>query len=232
MRVAIMQPYFFPYIGYWQLIHAVDTFVVYDDVNFIKGGWINRNYILGQSSNKLLLTLQLIGASPNLLINQIKVGNNKKKLIESIRHSYSRSPQFKYVFPLIEHLINYQEDNLANYLTYLIKNIINFFEFKTTVLVSSQFHKDNFLRGQDKVIEICKVVGANIYINSPGGRLLYDNSTFAENGLELQFIAPQIKNYHQFNDPFLPNLSVIDFMMFNSKESCINQMGEYLIERE
>jgi len=104
MRLAIMQPYLFPYVGYFQLIHAADAFVVYDDVNFIKGGWINRNFILAQRQ-KSRITLQLLGASPNVLINQVMVGNNKQKLLKSIQQSYSKAPHYASVYSLIEEII-------------------------------------------------------------------------------------------------------------------------------
>ena len=83
MTVAIMQPYLFPYIGYWQLIHAVDTFVIFDDVNYIKKGYINRNNIL-VNGQKQTFTLELMSASQNKLINDIDIGNNIEKVMESI----------------------------------------------------------------------------------------------------------------------------------------------------
>lgn len=231
MKVAIMQPYFLPYIGYWQQIHAVDTFVIYDDVNYIKGGWINRNFILGQSLNKQLLTLQLVGASPNLLINQISTGSNKKKIIESIRHSYSKAPEFNQVFPLIEKLISYDDNNLARYLTYIIKNIACYLNIKTKFLVSSEIEKNNSLRGQDKVIEICKKLGANHYVNAIGGKDLYSYSEFNQNELILSFVktSDQI-SYNQLNESFISNLSIIDILFFNSKQNSERLLNLYELQ--
>ena len=107
-----MQPYLFPYLGYFQLIQAVDAFVVYDDVNYIKGGWINRNFILGQNG-KQRLTLALERASPNCYINQIMVGYNTEKLIKTIRQNYSKAPLYEVVLPVIEEILRQQEKNLA-----------------------------------------------------------------------------------------------------------------------
>ena len=100
MKLAVMQPYFFPYIGYWQLISAVDTFVIYDDVNYIKQGWINRNNIIGNDSNQLI-SLQVIGASSFKLINEIEVGNNSSKIIKTIQQTYKKAPYYENIFPLL-----------------------------------------------------------------------------------------------------------------------------------
>jgi len=226
MRLAIMQPYLFPYIGYFQLIHAVDTFVLYDDVNFIKGGWINRNFILSQGKPSRI-TLQLQGASPNLLINQITVGNNKKKLLKSIQQSYSKAPQYAVVYPLIEDVIQYEETNVANYLNYGLRKICNYLGIKPEWYLSSDLQKDDSLRGQSKVLEICKKLGAAHYINVPGGKDLYDQESFTQENMKLSFIEPKTIEYRQFGGEFVPHLSIIDVMMFNDQEQCQKLLQEY-----
>lgn len=218
MKVAIMQPYLFPYLGYFQLISAVDTFVVYDDVNFIKGGWINRNYILS-NGDRQLISLPLQGASPNKLINQIESGG-RHKILESLRHNYSKAPQFDCVYPMLEDVLTQTEKNLARFLDYQLHSICDYLDLHTKWRISSMLNKDNSLRGQDKVLSICEELGATYYINLPGGKALYDQESFAARGMELSFIQPETVAYRQFGSEFLPNLSIIDVMMFNSRDKC------------
>lgn len=226
MKLAIMQPYLFPYIGYFQLIHAADIFVVYDDVNFIKGGWINRNFILSQG-NRSRITLQLQGASPNILINQILVGGNKVKLLKSIQQSYSKAPQFSTVYPLIEKVLLYEETNLATFIDYGLRQICNYLGVTPKWYLSSDLKKDKKLTGQDKVLSICAELGACQYINAPGGRDLYDNETFSNQGVKLSFIEPKEIEYSQFAGEFKPDLSIIDVMMFNNTEHIAHLLKEY-----
>lgn len=226
MKLAIMQPYLFPYLGYFQLIRAVDTFVVYDDVNYIKGGWINRNFILAQG-DKQLITLPLKGASPNLLINQITVNDRRDKLIETIRHSYGRAPQFAVVFPLVEDILKQQEKSLAHFLDYQLRQLCDYLDLHPKWHISSALKKNNELRGQEKVLAICEELGATHYINVPGGKSLYDREAFASRRIQLSFIQPKVVSYCQFGNEFVPNLSIIDVLMFNGKKQCAELLEEY-----
>lgn len=229
MKLAIMQPYFFPYIGYFQLIHAADAFVLYDDVNFIKGGWINRNYI-SSLGEKLRLTLQLQGASPNKLINEIHLGMNRKQLLRTIQQNYSKAPEFSVVYPLLEELLLSEENMLSNYLAVSLKRLCDFMGLKTTWFTSSELKKDNSLRGQDKVIAICEELGATHYINLPGGKDLYDHDSFKQRNIELSFIAPHPVEYPQLRQPFIPQLSIIDVLMFNNKKQCGKLLENYALD--
>ena len=225
MKLALMQPYLFPYLGYFQLIRAVDAFVVYDDVNYIKGGWINRNYILA-NGDRQLITLPLQGASPNKLINQVEVGG-QHKILQSIRHAYGKAPQYSTVFPLIEDILMQSEKNLARFLDYQLWRICDYLGLHPKWHISSGLQKDNELRGQDKVLAICEKLGATHYINVPGGRSLYDQQSFAARGMQLSFIQPKAVSYRQFGKEFVPNLSIIDVMMFNDREQCAGLLEEY-----
>ncbi len=225
MKLAIMQPYLFPYLGYFQLIRAVDAFVVYDDVNYIKGGWINRNFILSQGG-KQLITLPLQGASPNKLINEIEVGD-QHKILQSIRHGYGKAPQFGAVYPVLEDIFTRQEKNLANFLGYALRQVCGYLGLKPEWHISSALKKDNGLRGQEKVLAICEELGATHYINVPGGMELYDKQAFAERGIQLSFIQPRTVAYPQFGKEYVPNLSIIDVMMFNGPEQCAALLEGY-----
>ena len=208
------------------MIHAVDFFVVFDDVNFINCGWINRNYILARGERSRI-TLELQGASQNLLINQVSVGNNRIKLLKSIQHAYGKAPRFKWVFPMIEELLMNKEPNLARYLDNSIKRIAQYLDLNPHWIMSSELNKDSTLRGQDKVLAICNELGTSNYINMPGGKELYDYQSFELEGINLSFIQPASDEYAQFGRPFVPYLSIIDVMMFNDQEQCLELLRGY-----
>ncbi|MDD5660325.1 MAG: WbqC family protein [Candidatus Omnitrophica bacterium] len=226
MKLAIMQPYFFPYIGYFQLIKAVDTFVIYDDVNYIKNGWINRNSIL-INNKKSWVTINLKDASSFKLINQIEIGNNKDKVLKCINFSYAKAPFFKEIFPFIEDIINCNKVNLAEFVCNSIKAIAEYLDLKTEFLISSDIEINNKLKGQKKVIDICKKIGAQEYINAIGGVQLYSKEEFHANGIALNFLESKDIEYEQFNHKFVPSLSMIDVLMFNPREKVKEMLKEY-----
>ncbi|MFR3567544.1 MAG: WbqC family protein [Paraclostridium sordellii] len=234
MKLGIMQPYFLPYIGYWQLLNAVDQYVIYDDVNFIKGGWINRNNILMNNEAKLF-NIQMQGASSNKLINEVEVSQNlvwKKKFLKTIENSYSKAPFYKDVYPVIEKIINCEEINLAKYIAYSISKVCEYLNINTKLVISSEITKNNNLKGQDKVIEICKILGADEYYNAIGGQELYSYDIFKHNGITLKFLETNKIEYLQFNDNFIPYLSIIDVLMFNSKENVKLMLDNYKVVQE
>lgn len=223
-----MQPYLFPYLGYFQLMQAVDAFVVYDDVNYIKGGWINRNNIYCQGKAQLI-TLEIAGSSPNKLINQILVGNNQFKFLKSLKQNYSRAPEFLSVFPLLEEILMQDEKNLAKFLYNGLRRVADYLGLHPLWHLSSDLQKNNALRGQEKVLAICEALQATQYINLPGGQALYDRESFSRHGMQLSFIHPASVSYPQFGREFVPNLSIIDVMMFNHREACSRLLREYAI---
>jgi hypothetical protein len=226
MKVAIMQPYLFPYLGYFQLIRAVDAFVIYDDVNYIKGGWINRNNILAKNQSHLF-TLALKNASSNKNINEIFLSDDFSKIFKTLKQNYSAAPNFLTVFPLIERIISQPEKNLASFLTSALQQVCDYLELKPRWYISSELNKDNSLRGQEKVQEICTELGATHYINLSGGTALYDNQAFTCRNIQLSFIKSKSVMYKQFNKDFVANLSIIDVLMFNDKEQCAKLLEEY-----
>lgn len=227
-KVAIMQTYFFPYIGYWQAINAVDEYVLYDDVTYIKGGWINRNNILlnGQSH---LITLPLENSSSFKLINEIFVTSNakiKEKLCKTIYMAYSKAPYFEQVYPIIEKTV--MKDGIISEIIY--ENVLDICEYigiKTKILLSSQLTKNNDLKAEEKVIDIVKNLGGTTYINAIGGQELYSKENFSKNNIDLYFIKTKPVEYKQFNNAFVPNLSIIDILMFNSKEEVRELLNQY-----
>lgn len=215
MKLAIMQPYFFPYIGYWQLIHAVDRFVIYDDVNYIKNGWINRNRIL-INGTPTYITVPLFQSSSFKKICDTSIQPSliwRNKLVKMVDNTYRRSPHFDEEFPVIDELIRHESDNLADYLAYQLQSLSTIMGIKTDFVVSSRCYGNNDLTGQERIIDICKREGATTYINPQGGQSLYNTETFRSNGIDLSFIVMQHLPYKQRATNFVPSLSIIDVLM-------------------
>lgn len=215
-----MQPYFCPYIGYFQLIKLVEKFVIYDDVNYINKGWINRNNIL-VNGNKFLFQLPLIEASQNKKINTIEIVIDEKwknKFLKTLDHSYKNAPYFIDVINLIEDMFdtNYKLISEINYLS--IVKICEYLDIKTEILSTSSIFDNHDLKGQYRILNICKKLNSDHYINPIGGVDIYDPVIFEENGIKINFITHKDIIYKQFNNLFVPNLSIIDVMMFNKKE--------------
>lgn len=224
-----MQPYFFPYLGYFQLMNLVDTYVVYDDVCYIKGGYVNRNWLLA-NGKKQQINLVLSGASPNLLFKEIEVSSAslwRKKLLTTIHNAYIKAPYFEQVLPIIKEVINNPEPALSLYLLHSFEVIAEYLSINTKFVLSSSIPKDNMLKGQDKVLAMCKELKCSTYINAIGGQSLYSNNDFLKNNIKLDFIKMGDIKYKQFNNEFIPFLSIIDVLMFNSKEQVKGMLKQY-----
>lgn len=219
MRTAIMQPYFFPYIGYFQLIHAVNQFIVYDNIQYTKKGWINRNRFL-QDGSDALFSVPLKKDSDFLDIKdrEIAADFKKDKLLNQIQNAYRRAPCFAQAFPLIEEVVLEKEQNLFNFLHNSIKKTCQYLGINSEIVVSSRLPVDHSLPGKDRVLALCKHVGAQVYINAIGGQSLYSKEEFDGQGIELKFLSTKPFQYKQYSNGFIPGLSIIDVIMFNSKD--------------
>lgn len=213
MRAAIMQPYFLPYLGYFQLIAGVDVFVCLDNVNYRNRSWITRNDILENGSRRRI-TLQLCKASQNRKISDIRVGANAAGLVERIRHAYRRAPQFDAVMPVVRDLLLQREASLSVYLETQLRSLCSVLDIRTGWFTASGLDVPTDATGQDRIIEICRRVGADVYLNPASGRELYDARRFRDRGIELEFLEPGFEPYRQFGAEFVPGLSVVDFLMF------------------
>ena len=221
-----MQPYFMPYIGYWQLMAAVDVYVVYDDVNYIKGGWVSRNRIL-MDGKPHLFTITLNGASPNKLFNEIDVRDNFVKFRKMLQSCYAKAPYFSNTMQLMEQVYSCEQRDLGHFMLNQFQMVLDYLQCDTKLILSSELTKDNTLRGAEKIKHICKLLGADTYYNAIGGRELYDKSDFAVQGVDLKFVQTLSVQYKQFNDDFQPNLSLIDVLMFNSREEVQQLLTQY-----
>ena len=216
-----------PYIGYFQLINSVDKFVIYDNIQYTKKGWINRNRILANGKDQLI-TLPIKKDSDYLNVVERELSESwdkdKSKMLNVIKASYNKAPYFQETFELISKCLNNPEANLFRFIYDSIVLINNHLEIKTPIIISSTIDADHTLKSQDKVLSLCKEQNADVYINSIGGVELYDKETFKQNNIKLNFIKSNPIQYKQFNNEFVSWLSIIDVLMFNSKE----QIKEYL----
>jgi hypothetical protein len=231
MKVGIMQPYLFPYLGYFQLINTVDTFVIYDDVQFIKDGWINRNTIL-LNNKAYLFTFSIQHDSVTKNINERfyserSFESTKEKFFKTISLSYAKSPHYREVYELLQKSLNCNSFNVAEFNTYNLKVLCDYLGIETKIMISSQIKKNQALRSQDRVIEINKILGGDCYINAIGGMELYSKSAFEENGIKLRFIKMKEVTYPQLKGVFIPSLSIIDVLMFNSQKQIMQLLHEY-----
>jgi hypothetical protein len=228
MTVGSNQPYLFPYIGYWQLMNISDYYVISDSMQYIKKGYINRNNIL-VDGKKHMFTLEVLGVHSQTPINEVVVGNNAKKILKSIFHAYRKAPFFDRTYPLIEELLLHDETNLARFVGNSIEKIAAFLEMDTRFLYLSDLQGETVLKGQERTIDICRRMQADCYINAIGGQALYDKESFKKAGIQLNFLKSETVEYQQFDNAFVSNLSIIDIMMFNSKDEIKKMMGKYVL---
>jgi hypothetical protein len=229
-KTAIMQPYFMPYIGYWQLIHSVDEFVVYDNIEYTKKGWFNRNRILDGDHDRLF-TLPIKKDSDHLPVDQRFLANDSQKeisrILRIIQTTYRKAPNFAAAYPIVESCFLYDEKNLFKYIHHSLQTVCDYLGIDTKITVSSTVDIDHSLRGAQKVKAICLATNTDIYINAIGGIELYDEPDFKASGVDLKFIKARKVEYKQFDNPFVPWLSIIDVMMFNDKEVIRQMLDKY-----
>jgi hypothetical protein len=231
MRVAIMQPYFLPYIGYWQLINAVDKFIIYDNIKYTKKGWINRNRFLSNSRDSVFsLPLKKDSDLKNIVEREISPEFNPCKLINQFKGAYEKSPYFDECLPLLRSIIHYNEKNLFKFIYNSVIVICSYLQISTEILISSNINIQNSLNGKERVIALCKEIGATTYINPIGGTDLYCKKEFENYGINLSFLKSKPVIYYQFDKQFIPFLSVIDLLMFNShKKVCEIARKEFFL---
>jgi len=231
MKLAIMQPYFMPYIGYFQLINAVDKFIFYDDVTFIKQGWINRNQIL-INNQPSMFSIPLSNASSHVLIKDVLISENtylkwKKSFLNSIKFSYKKAKNYDQIVVLIERILSAQFKTISELAISSIIEVSKYLELKTEFEVCSNVYSNINLNGQERLLEICKNEKIKTYINPIGGMELYSKKVFFEENIELFFIKTNKSIYKQFSENFVPFLSIIDVLMFNDIDEIKLQLDNF-----
>jgi hypothetical protein len=212
-----MQPYIFPYLGYFQLLAAVDLFVVYDNIKYTKKGWINRNRFL-QNGRDVTFTIPLKAGSDYLDIRdrEVAAAFDREKLLNQIRDAYRRAPYFEDTFAFVERVLRHDDRNLFGFLQHSLAATCSHLGIGTKMVVSSAVEVDPELKAQARVLATCEAMDATTYINATGGVGLYSRDAVLERGVELRFIRSNPVIYSQFDAEFVPSLSIVDVMMFNS----------------
>lgn len=230
MKIAIMQPYFLPYIGYWQLINAVDKFVIYDNIQYTKKGWINRNRFLLNGKDEIFsIPLKKDSDYKNVVERNISPTFDKKRLISKFQNAYSKAPFKKEITLLLEKIIYCENDNLFEYVYNSVLEICNYLEIKTDIIVSSKINIDHSLKSKDKVIAIVKALNGSKYINPIGGVELYDKKEFESNNISLEFLRANEIKYNQNISNFIPNLSIVDLLMYNDLKKVQDYLKDYTL---
>lgn len=227
-----MQPYFLPYIGYFQLLATVDKFIVYDNIKYTKKGWINRNRMLLNGADAMFsLPLKKGSDSLDVVERELTADFDRTKLLNQFKGAYSRAPHFELTYPVLEQIVRDEDANLFRYIHNSIVRLSEHLGIKTEIRISSEIDIDHELKGQDKVLALCKAAGADTYINTIGGVELYAKDDFRIQGIDLQFIKVRPFEYAQFGAPFVPWLSIVDVLMFNPLDTvcaCINENYELI----
>lgn len=227
MKSAIMQPYFLPYIGYFQLIASVDQFIVYDNIKYTKKGWINRNrMLLNGTDTTFSLSLKKASDSLKVVERELAADFDRAKLLNQFKGGYGGAPYFDQTYHVLERIVCHDDDNLFRYIHHSIVRLCEHLGINTEIKISSEIAIDHELKGQNKVLALCNAVGADTYINTIGGVELYDKDDFRIQGIDLHFIKALPFKYVQFGAPFVPWLSIVDVLMFNPLDSvrvCINE---------
>ncbi|GIA87721.1 WbqC family protein [Vibrio cholerae] len=224
--IAVMQPYIFPYLGYYQLVNMADVFVLYDDVNFIKGGYINRNNILVNGAMHRF-TLPVPGASSNKKICELSFSSDVNKVLKTISQAYSKAPFYSDVYPLIEMVLQTEKRNISTVCQVGIKSVFDYLGVDKKIIKSTDLTYDRGASPADRLIEITKLFNDSIYVNSIGGQALYDKEYFDNHGVELKFFTMKSVQYSQAEGEFTPNLSMIDVLMWCDKDCIKNLLNEY-----
>lgn len=221
MKIACMQPYFIPYMGYWQLLNYVDKFVILDDVQYITKGWINRNKI---SLNKkdFWLTIPLNNANKNKIINEIHIDNQNiiiRKILRTIELNFIKSENGDFALKLINP-ISYT-NKLLDYLVHSITELSRFLNIKTELVFSSSINIDSNIKGEKRILEIVSHLGGKNYINPISGASLYSENNFSVNNIKLNFIECDFFENYEY--------SILNHLLISDKCSIINKLNNFKI---
>lgn len=228
MKVAIMQPYFLPYIGYFQLIKAVDIFVVYDNIKYTKGGWFNRNrFLLNGKDAYFSIPLQKDSDYLDVAARKLAPDFDADKLLNRLKGAYQKAPNFVEGFAFLQDALLPGEANLFRFIKHSIDSAIEWLDIRSKIVVSSSIEVDHSLKAQDKVLAICASLNATTYVNPIGGTELYSKNDFHQHGIDLRFIKSMPIEYPQFGNEFVPWLSIADVVMFNEIASVKAQLDAY-----
>ena len=235
MRLAIMQPYFFPYVGYFSLLANVDRFVVFDPVQYIRHGWINRNRILNPGMcQPLYITVPLVKHSRDTRIRDIRIASDqgwKERIIGQIKHYKKHAPYFNEVLSILEQSFCLATENIVELNMHCLDIVRRFLGIDVDVIrygeIASQIEPAR--KPGEWALNIAAAVGATAYVNPIGGKEIFDADQFRSHGIELVFIENHLTRYSQVGPGFVPGLSVLDALMFNGVEATCKLVDDFRI---
>lgn len=240
MTLGIMQPYLFPYLGYFQLMNCVDKYLFCGDMQYIRWGWVNRNQLRIHNLNQpYFFTFPAAGDDHRKKINERHYENLKRscdKLKRSICQDYRKAVNFEEAYSVVEEALSFQEDNVARFNMHANEAIARYLgigaEISCTDIVEDEefWHEFNRLDREERGVYLCQYYKARTFINAIGGTALYRKEFFAENGIELCFLRMDDVVYPQFGKEFIPNLSIIDVMMHNRPDALRLLLKQYRLE--
>ena len=227
-----MQPYFFPYIGYFQLMNLCDEFIVFDTAQYIKKGWINRNRILHPEGKPSYVNVPIQKFKSNTLIKDILIDNKvdwKQSIINRLQQYYKNAPYKEEVTAFVGDCLSGEFSSLSELNVHLLKETCNYLNIncRITSLSKSNIEYEDATAPDEWGLNICKALHAKTYINAPGGILFFDKNKYKKEDIEIKFIAPILNNYTQNGETFIPGLSILDVMMFNSVEDIRKMLLSY-----
>ena len=216
MKIAIMQPYFLPYLGYFQLISCVELFVICDNFQYTRHGWINRNRYL-QDGKDAIFSVPIKGDSQSKYIceRQVAPEFEAPKILNLLRNAYKKSPHFDVTIDLVERILSYPDKNLFNFVANSIAQTCAHLGINLKMGKTSEVSIDHSLKKEDRALALCSALGADVYVNSIGGKELYSKQNFSDRNIDLKFLQTDPIIYKQFDGEFIPSLSIVDVMMFN-----------------
>ena len=217
-----MQPYFFPYIGYFQLMNLVDKWIVFDTVQYIYHGWINRNRILHPTSGWQFVIVPLETHSHNIIIKDVKITEQiewKTKILGQLTHYKKIAPFYSQTIEIISECFECKEKNISKFNVNILSVISNYLDIEFKYEFHSEMHtKLEVVEDPgDWALKISEVMNATQYVNPIGGKDLFDKNKFIEKGITLNFLEQNKFEYNQKREYFEKNLSIIDILMWNSK---------------
>jgi len=224
-----MQPYFFPYIAYFSLIQSVEKFVIFDDVNFIQRGWVNRNNFL-VNGDRCLLTLPVKKASRDakiLDVSLFEIERFKNRFFKTLILNYKKAPFYDEVCPVLEDIFSFEGDSLSSFLERSLNAMAGYLGINTEFTRSSDLDISESLKGEDRIISICNRLGAEMYINPISGFELYSSGSFQSEGIRLGFLRHLGTDYSQYSLDHVSGLSIVDVVMFNSTEDALRLVKGY-----
>lgn len=229
--VAIMQPYLFPYLGYIQLMQAVDEFVFFDTAQFIRRGWIHRNRIV-LNGKAHTFTVPVTKCARNTLIQDVLWSADplvRIKLLQTIKQAYKDAPYVDAVLPWVERTLRSTESSVAKLIEMHFIDVYNYLGLEVNFYLASSRKWTEAYGASERILSMCMDVNATCYINPINGRHLYDASDFAMKGIELQFLEMDAVEYPQMGSEFVSHLSMIDVLMMNEPTEVLNLLQNHQI---